>query len=138
MKENQTDQSAVGVESPSRVGYPSGADPIICPFVPIGTGPVPAGDTARRVKEYDVEYQIICVVKDRGHIAQVGTTINGRTYNQLLTVAQVRERLRQGHRFYTVSPSTGRKAYVEAYDTIRSHRDAVTDNNLDNLSHCTL
>ena len=84
-----------------------------------------------------MEYQIICVVKDRGHIAQVGTTIDGRTYDRLLSVAQVRQLLREGHRFFTVSPSTGKKAYVEAYDTDRSHRDAVTDNNLDNLSRCT-
>jgi Protein of unknown function (DUF3892) len=83
-----------------------------------------------------VEYQIICVVKDRGHIAEVGITNDGRTYARKLTVAQVRQSIRDGHHFYTVSPSTGKKAYVEPHDTIRSRADAVTDNNLDNLSRC--
>jgi hypothetical protein len=51
---------------------------------------------------------------------------------------------REGDRFYTVSPTTGKAALVELYDcpscktpTIRSAPDWVTDNNVDNISICT-
>jgi len=45
---------------------------------------------------------------------------------------------RQGEDIYTTSPSTGKTAAVEPWPccglhTLRSHIDAVTDNNLDNL-----
>jgi hypothetical protein len=51
----------------------------------------------------------------------------------------------EGHRFITYSQSTGKTAEVRPDDckyagctikTIRSTADAVTDNNLDNLSVC--
>lgn len=80
-------------------------------------------------------YKIICAVKERGHIAWVGTG-SGNTYDRKWTVAQVRQAIRQGHVFFTVSPSTGKAALVEPHDTIRSKADAVKDNNLDNLPTC--
>lgn len=80
-------------------------------------------------------YEIICVVKQRGHIAWVGTG-TGNTYSRSWTVAEVRQAIRQGHQFFTKSPSTGKEAAVEPHDTIRSTADAVTDNNLDSLRRC--
>lgn len=38
-----------------------------------------------------MEYRIICVVKARGHIARVGTTTDSPTYNNMWTVAEVRQ-----------------------------------------------
>jgi hypothetical protein len=55
----------------------------------------------------------------------------------------VRQAIREGDRFYTVSSTTGKAALVEVYDcpsckapTIRSAPDWVTDNNLDNIPIC--
>jgi hypothetical protein len=88
------------------------------------------------------DYKIVCVTKagtsPHQHIASVGVG----TLFDTRTVTQVRALLAQGHRFYTVSPSSGKTAFVSSYDcacgvkTIRSHADAVTDNNLDNLGPC--
>jgi hypothetical protein len=61
-----------------------------------------------------------------------------------MTVAAVRTSIGQGNRFYTVSPSTGKQADVRPFDctcgvkTIRSHEDAMKDNNLDNLVACPI
>jgi hypothetical protein len=91
-------------------------------------------------------YRIVCVntLHPHRHITHVGTG-NDAGANEQWTVEQVRAALRNGHRFYTVSPSTGLTADVRADDcringctvkTIRSTADAVTDNNLDNLRIC--
>ena len=93
--------------------------------------------------------QIVCTTKSshtspsaytHGHITGVGVG-NASGWTHRYTVAQVREMIAQGWVFYTVSPSTGRIAYVEPYtccgiQTIRSTPDAVKDNNLDNLPNC--
>jgi hypothetical protein len=92
------------------------------------------------------DYQIICTRKTPStpsghhHIVQVGLG-SGSSYTQLLTVADVYGLMRNGDRFYTVSPSTRRVALVDAWrccgiDTLRSRADAVADNNLDNLGNC--
>src|SRR4051794_25963189 len=92
-------------------------------------------------------YQIVCVETEHPHrhITHVGTGTDPDKASTRWTVAQVRSALFNGDRFYTVSPSTGKQADVEAYDayvngyvvyTIRSTSDAVYDNNLDNLRIC--
>lgn len=92
------------------------------------------------------QFQIVCTERlgAHRHITHVGTGSGGRAANRW-TVQQVRTALEGGDTFYTVSPSTGRIAYVEAYDaysngqviqTLRSSPDAVSDNNLDNLRVC--
>jgi hypothetical protein len=90
------------------------------------------------------DFEIVCVTKagtsPHQHIVSVGV---GSAYNKE-TVGQVRFAIGQGHRYYTVSPSTGKQADVRPFDcacgikTIRSHPDAVTDNNLDNLQKCPI
>lgn len=81
-------------------------------------------------------YRIVCVEKGRGGIHAVGTGADAGQADKRWTVAEVRQAIRAGHRFYTESPSTGKKADVEPFDTIRSTADHVTDNNLDNLRGC--
>jgi hypothetical protein len=75
-----------------------------------------------------------------GHLLDVGVGSEAG-WTHRYTVAQVRAMLAQGWVFYTVSPSTKRTALVEAYtccgiQTLRTLRDAVADNNLDNLPTC--
>jgi hypothetical protein len=89
------------------------------------------------------EYQIVCVdrVEGHGHITHVG--IQGLP--GVWTIAQVRGCIARGNSFYTVSPTTRTIAGVEPYDlvqlsqtieSIRSARDAIDDNNLDNMRAC--
>lgn len=90
---------------------------------------------------------IICVTKattpGHAHITHVGLGTMIEHYRERVPVATVRAAIRNGDRYYTVSPKTGKAALVEAYDcpscktgTIRSAPDSTTDNNLDNLSTC--
>ncbi|MDQ1746330.1 MAG: hypothetical protein QOD07_593 [Frankiaceae bacterium] len=92
------------------------------------------------------DYQIVCVRKSartpagHQHIVSVGIG-SGGTYTSLLSVADVYQMMRNGNRFYTVSPSTGAVAWVRALTccglyTLTTSPDHVTDNNLDNLSYC--
>lgn len=92
-------------------------------------------------------YQIVCVNTEypHRHIVKVGTGTTADKYTRTWTVKEVRDALEDGDRFYTVSPSTGKEADVKAdtckepnctVKTIRSTADAVTDNNLDNMSSC--
>ncbi len=86
-------------------------------------------------------YRVVCVETKEPHegIIAVGTSDNGKTTaNERWTVAQVRKAIKEGDRFYTVSPSTGDEADVELYgEGIRTNPDEVTDNNLDNLRACS-
>jgi len=87
-------------------------------------------------------FQVTCVNKKlhlsgHEHIEWVG--IKGERY--AVSVGDVYRLMDAGHRFYTVSPSTGAVALVEKMhccrvDTLRSAADAVRDNNLDNLPSC--
>lgn len=94
-----------------------------------------------------VTHQIVCVetLHPHRHITHVGIGNDHDSADQRVTVERVRDALLLGARFYTVSPSTGRTANVEAVDyrypsgivkTIRSAADAIQDNNLDNLRTC--
>jgi hypothetical protein len=95
-------------------------------------------------------YRIICTRQEPAsaapshqHIVAVGTGNEPRQYTHIWTLDQVLEALRRGDSFYTQGEQSGRIAEVESYhctycrrNYIRSHRDAVTDNNLDNLARC--
>jgi hypothetical protein len=93
-------------------------------------------------------YQIVCVDSVPSasglheHIVGVGTGTDPSAADAKWTVTEVRTALDGDTRFYTVSPSTGAQARVFKFDcfcgykTIRSHSDAVTDNNLDNMRAC--
>jgi Protein of unknown function (DUF3892) len=85
-------------------------------------------------------YRIVCVNHaPAGHIESVGVNQYGgdEGYDEIWTVEDVRRLIGLGHRFYTVSPTTGAEADVEPYDdTIRTNPDESTDNNLDNLPSC--
>ena len=94
-----------------------------------------------------MDHRIVCVNKEytHSHITLVGTGTNAQHWDRTWTVKEVREALERGDRFYTVSASSGKAAWVRADNcrvagctikTIRSNPDAVTDNNLDNMSGC--
>lgn len=59
-------------------------------------------------------------------------------YDDLWTIGEAREALEQGHRLYTVSPSTGAEAEIEVTaNGIRTKPEQTTDdNNLDGLPPC--
>jgi hypothetical protein len=89
-------------------------------------------------------YQITCAdrLDAHEHITHVG--INGE--HGTWTVDYVRRLIRKGSTFFTVSPSTHHRAGVSEYDavhagrtieTIRSAREAIPENNLDNLGTCS-
>lgn len=89
-------------------------------------------------------YEIVCVntAHEHEHITEVGTGTADEGWDRLWSVAEVRDALAAGTRFYTVSPSTKKTADVDIYDcdidgckiqTIRSTPDAIEDNNLDNI-----
>jgi hypothetical protein len=92
-------------------------------------------------------YQVVCVNTEHPHrhITHVGLGSSPQQYTSRLTVAQVRSMIREGHRFITYSPSTGKTAEVRPDDckyagctikTIRTTADAIADNNLDNMRLC--
>jgi hypothetical protein len=88
--------------------------------------------------------RVTCVTKSiptttgHKHIIEVGVMGEPKP----LTVPQVYARMSQGVTFYTVSPSSGKVALVKEDEcacgvaTLRSHADAIPDNNLDNLTPC--
>jgi hypothetical protein len=89
------------------------------------------------------DYQITCVTMSprtaAGHHHIVAVGIAG--ISQAVSVSEAYLLMNAGHRFYTVSPSTGAIAWVRqdeccGIDTLISHADAVKDNNLDNLGPC--
>jgi len=91
--------------------------------------------------------RIVCVetLYPHRHITHVGTGADPGSANQRWDVMDVRDALRNGQRFYTQDPVSGRTADVEPYDahingkivyTIRSTPDAIPGNNLDNLRTC--
>jgi hypothetical protein len=92
-------------------------------------------------------HQIVCVetTHPHRHITHVGIGELSWRASERWTVNRVRDAIRDGDRFYTVSPSTRKAADVRpdtcriggcVVETIRSAPDAVTDNNLDNLRVC--
>jgi hypothetical protein len=92
------------------------------------------------------EYYIVCVERRNSpYITSVGTGNEPGRPDRHWTVEEVHRAIRIGHRFYTVSPSTGRKASVypdEVYShgqrlqSLRSGTEAIQDNNLSNLRLC--
>jgi hypothetical protein len=92
-------------------------------------------------------YRIVCVntAHPHRHITNVGTGPEPARASQIWAVTQVRSMMDKGDTFHTISPFTGRRAEVRADNcnidgcvvrTIRSHSDAVKDNNLDSLRKC--
>ena len=81
-------------------------------------------------------YRIVCVEKN-GHITAVGTGTNPNKADRRWTVAEVRERIEAGDRFYT-EDDAGAQVEVELYgdEWIRTDPDDETDNNLDSLRAC--
>jgi hypothetical protein len=98
-----------------------------------------------------MEYEVVCVNKAQSpgssheHITHLG--LGGPTgYHTRITVHEAIANLRSpyGDRYYTISPSTGRRAAViegacEVCGTrpyVRTTADGVRDNNLSNLTYC--
>jgi len=96
-------------------------------------------------------YRIICTVQEPAnappshqHIVAVGLGVEPRHYSAKWTLDQVIASMNRGDTFYTQGEKSGKVAEVEQYHCgycrrihIRSHRDHVLDNNLDNLSRCS-
>ena|ERR1700722_12113232 len=93
--------------------------------------------------------RVDCVDKamEHSHILGVGTKVKDGNSVKITsyTVAEVYEAMENGGVFYTVSPSTNAVALVHPFTcretdctakTLKSASDAVTDNNLDNISPC--
>jgi hypothetical protein len=95
-------------------------------------------------------YRIVCTEQapESGHPSQerivaVGVSVDGVRASSRLTVEDVVHQMEQGDIFFTVGSKSGKVALVEKYWChvcrgwhIRSHADAVTDNNLDSLRYC--
>jgi hypothetical protein len=74
-----------------------------------------------------------------GNLRAVGYSENGNAvmYDDLWTVAQAKQAIKQGHRLYTVSPSAGTEAELEvSADGLRTKPGQATDNDLDDLPPC--
>lgn len=97
-----------------------------------------------------MDLRVVCTQKaetprtTHTHIVRVGTGTEPTKYEKLWTEPEVIQAMRQGHRFYTVSPSTGKTAWVVteycstcARTVLRTLADSVTDNNLNNLPICS-
>lgn len=96
------------------------------------------------------EYRIVCtnqepcnVDKTKAHIVTVGTGDDPDQASKLWSLSQVIASMDKGDQFYTMGPTSKKRAEVEKYDCgsckktyIRSHKDATTDNNLDSLRDC--
>ena len=95
-------------------------------------------------------YRIVCTIQapadkppSHQHIVAVGTGDDPNKADDRWTLQRVLEAMDRGTTFYTIGIRSGVRAEVEKYWCqscarwfIRSHRDAVTDNNLDNLRRC--
>lgn len=91
---------------------------------------------------------IVCVKTEypHRHIVSVGIGDNQGNSLRTLSVDSVRRQIDEGEIFETLSTSTGKRAGVKKdtcnkdgckTNTIRSHADAIADNNLDNLKACS-
>lgn len=95
-------------------------------------------------------YRIVCTTQapagappSHQHIVMVGTGSEPNHWTNKWTVDQVVAAMDRGDQFYTKGETSGKIALVEKFWCshcrryhIRSHKDAVRDNNLDNLRRC--
>ena len=85
-------------------------------------------------------YRIVCVVRRAdGHVRAVGYSANasGVKHDDLLTLEQARDAIRQGNRLYAVSPSTGVEVELELHgEGIRLSSGENGDLDLDDLPTC--
>jgi hypothetical protein len=85
-------------------------------------------------------YRIVCVVRRAdGHVRAVGysANANGVKHDDLLTLEQARDAIRQGNRLYAVSPSTGVEVEFELHgEGIRPRPGESADLDLDALPTC--
>ena len=86
------------------------------------------------------EYRLICVVRRAdGHPRAVGYSEsgNGVMYDDLWSIEEARRAIQEGHRLYTVDPSTGERVELElAGEDIRAKPERGTNNVLDDLPPC--
>ena len=96
------------------------------------------------------DYRIVCTEQEpvyepttHAHIVGIGTGQDPDKADTHWSLDEVLAAMDRGHRFYTVSPSTGKTALIEKFTCtrcwrtfIRSTPDAIHDNNLDSLRRC--
>lgn len=88
------------------------------------------------------QYRIICLVhRADGHLKALGYSESGSEtrLDGTWTIAEAREAIFQGHRLYTVSPTTGDEVELEFVNgCIRAKTNqAATDATLQNLPDCS-
>ena len=95
-------------------------------------------------------YRIVCTIKapadkppSHQHIVAVGTGNDPDKADQRWALQEVLSAMDCGDTFYTIGERSGKRAEVEKYWCshcgkwfIRSHKDNILDNNLDNLRQC--
>ena len=77
------------------------------------------------------------------HISEVGTGSHAGGIARRWTLQEVLDALDRREQFFTLGETSGKVAEIEDYHCsrcggrhIRTHRDHVEDNNLENLRHC--
>lgn len=87
------------------------------------------------------QYRIVCLVhRADGHLKALGYSESGHgdMYDGTWTLSEARHAIFQGHRLYTVSPSTGEEADLEFADGhIRIKAKPTADVALENLPNCS-
>lgn len=95
-------------------------------------------------------YRIVCTEQQpvhqpttHAHIVAVGTGTDPKKATKRWKLSEALNAMNNGDSFYTQGTTSGKAARVEKYGCpkcgrtyIRSTRDAVHDNNLDNLRRC--
>jgi hypothetical protein len=86
------------------------------------------------------QYRIICLVhRADGHLKALGYSESGNevVYDGTWTVAEARQTIFQGHRLYTVNPSTGNEVELEFADGRIRAEPGQTDDTFENLPECS-
>ena len=88
------------------------------------------------------DYRIVCIERAYGgvgHITAIGTASEpGDSADKRWTASAVRTAIKNGDTFHTVSPTAGKKAYIEPWDIpgIRTKPDHLKDDNLEARRVC--
>jgi hypothetical protein len=65
-----------------------------------------------------VDYRILCIEEEEGQILAVGTGGQDGVAHRRWIAAEVRRAIREGDRFYVVSPNTGSEAELQLLDGV--------------------
>jgi len=84
-----------------------------------------------------VDHRILCIELEQGRIVAVGTGGEDGVAHRRWNPAEVRRAVREGDRFYVVSPNTGWEAELELLDgVLAAARDDIGQDCLHGLRPC--